>query len=376
MQRAGHELLVASSLSMLPAIENFGFKAVSAGPDWRQDGLFRNRDSEAFRRGTGSGPFLVWAASKTVGDLLEVGRAWRAHILLRDSTYYAGWIVSELLGIPQACWSITLRSPGPQIYASAGAVFDEMFKSYGLPPDPGLLRLEGNAYFDVFPNGFQPGWWPQSPVRRPVRYEAFDGDDEDIPLRLQKDRRPWPLVHATLGTALYHVGPLYERLIAALGRLPVRAVVTVGAHRESWHATRVPDNVELRQFIRHSTLIPQCDVIVSHAGPGVVLKALSAGVPQVLLPLAADQPANAFCCDLCGVGVSLASRRVADSLFPRTVPEAVSASDIQHAVERALDDGSLRSRSRDFQKEIAAMPSTADAAAELERLAGSEQCVR
>jgi UDP:flavonoid glycosyltransferase YjiC (YdhE family) len=46
--------------------------------------------------------------------------------------------------------------------------------------------------------------------------------------------------------------------------------------------------------------------VVCHAGVGTVYGALSAGVPLVVAPLAADQPICAMGCVLAGAAVSLA----------------------------------------------------------------------
>ena len=69
-------------------------------------------------------------------------------------------------------------------------------------------------------------------------------------------------------------------------RARVRAVVQSG-----WAGMRVDDeNVLTVGHVPHEWLLPRTSVIVHHAGAGTTGAALRAGVPQVPVPVAADQP--------------------------------------------------------------------------------------
>lgn len=368
IQRAGHELLVATSGPMVPALRRFGFSAVGVGPSWRQDGAAGECDFSRYELARGRGPFLARVAAASVDDLAAAGREWRPNVILRDNTCYAGWIASELLGVPQASWAITLRVPGPMLHVTAGEILDAALEHYGLPPDPDLLRLDGSLYFDTFPPGFQPLWWPRSPVAVAVRPEPFDGVDVSLPAWVTGRRRR-PLVHATLGTVGYYVGDLFEKLIEALAGRKVDALVTVGRHRNPSTFTRLPRNVRVEAFVSHRLLFPHCSAVISHAGPGIVLKALAAGLPQLLLPLAADQPANAWCCEQLGLGLSAATNRLHGSFFPVVEPDAVTAAQLGELLDRLLDDLSFRERAAEMRERIQEMPPASAAVALLEECA-------
>src|SRR5204862_2935338 len=43
-----------------------------------------------------------------------------------------------------------------------------------------------------------------------------------------------------------------------------------------------------------SQLFPECDAVVHHGGAGTAAQALAAGLPQLIVPMAWDQPDNAF----------------------------------------------------------------------------------
>jgi UDP:flavonoid glycosyltransferase YjiC (YdhE family) len=94
--------------------------------------------------------------------------------------------------------------------------------------------------------------------------------------------------------------------------------------------------------------------VVSHAGSGTFLAALAAGVPQVLLPQAADQFLNGQAGEENGVAV--------------TVPRAdVSVERVREAIERVLGDGAFRAAAERVRSEITAMPPPEAVVAELER---------
>jgi UDP:flavonoid glycosyltransferase YjiC (YdhE family) len=61
-------------------------------------------------------------------------------------------------------------------------------------------------------------------------------------------------------------------------------------------------------FAPFRQLLPLCGAIVHHGGIGTTAAALEAGCPQLILPLAWDQPDNAARVARLGVGQALGSR--------------------------------------------------------------------
>ena len=89
-----------------------------------------------------------------------------------------------------------------------------------------------------------------------------------------------------------------------------------------------------------------------------MLAALAAGVPMVMLPVAADQPENAERCVAAGAAVALP-------------PDARDADDVRAAAAVVLADPSLATAAAGLRDEIAAMPAPADLVPFLESLARS-----
>ena len=89
-----------------------------------------------------------------------------------------------------------------------------------------------------------------------------------------------------------------------------------------------------------------------------MLAALAAGVPMVMLPVAADQPENAERCVAAGAAVALP-------------PDARGADDVRAAAAAVLADPSLATAAAGLRDEIAAMPPPADLVPFLESLGRS-----
>ena len=72
---------------------------------------------------------------------------------------------------------------------------------------------------------------------------------------------------------------------------------------------RLPPPVRHCAFAPFRQLLPLCGAVVHHGGVGTTAAALEAGCPQLVLPLAWDQPDNAARVAALGAGLALGSRR-------------------------------------------------------------------
>ncbi len=142
----------------------------------------------------------------------------------------------------------------------------------------------------------------------------------------EEDGRPFVLV-AMSTTYMDHAEQL-QRAVSAVGKLPVRALVTTGPaiDPEQLHAG---DNVTVVRSAPHREILRHADEVVTHGGHGTVVKALAAGVPLVCIPSGRDQPDNAARVTHRGAGLRLA----------KNAPPAKIAA----AITRILDDPSYRS---------------------------------
>lgn len=153
----------------------------------------------------------------------------------------------------------------------------------------------------------------------------------DSPWRPDDER---PLVVVGLTTTYQAHGPLLNRIVSALGTLPVRALVTTGRLR----IDAVPSNVHVAPYVPHVRALSQAAAVVTHGGLGTVHASLAQGVPMVCLPIGRDQPDNAARVEWRGVGLRL--------------PTTSSAATIAGAVDRIVHDDARATAARRLAEAI------------------------
>ena len=112
-----------------------------------------------------------------------------------------------------------------------------------------------------------------------------------------------PLVYLSFGSLGAGDVPLLRRLIAALGRMPCRALVNVGGYKDQY--TDAPANVIVESWFPQPSVIPQVDVVIHHGGNNSFTECLYFGKPAVVMPFAWDGHDNATRVQETGYGYKL-----------------------------------------------------------------------
>jgi MGT family glycosyltransferase len=163
-----------------------------------------------------------------------------------------------------------------------------------------------------------------------------------------------PLVLVGMSSTYMDHADVLQRAATALGRLPVRGLITTGpAIRPD--EIDAPANVTVVERAPHSEVLRHAAAVVTHGGHGTVIKALAAGVPVVALPLGRDQLDNAARVEYHGAGLRLK---------PKARPEAIA-----RVVRRVVSEPSFRAGARRLAAAIEAETAEDRAVAELEALA-------
>jgi UDP:flavonoid glycosyltransferase YjiC (YdhE family) len=210
-------------------------------------------------------------------------------------------------------------------------------------------------YIDIYPPSMQPPGGDHLGARRYLRPVPFAGATEERLDDAILERTGKPLVYFTFGT-VFNDYPAFPVALAGIHDAGVGAVVTVGPNADPAVLGPQPSRVVVERYIPQTLLLPECDVVASHAGSGTALAALSLGIPQLCLPQAADQFLNAAAIARAGAGISIA-------------PQDIDRAGVALAIHRLLDEDHCRDAARGIAGEIAAMPSPDEVAAELEALA-------
>jgi UDP:flavonoid glycosyltransferase YjiC (YdhE family) len=95
-----------------------------------------------------------------------------------------------------------------------------------------------------------------------------------------------------------------RRIAAALALLPLEAIITVGPAVDVREIAPAR-NVAVVHSIAHRTVLPDCALVITHAGLGTVMAALAHGVPLLCLPMGREQHDNAARVAACDAGLVL-----------------------------------------------------------------------
>ncbi|HEV2982017.1 MAG TPA: nucleotide disphospho-sugar-binding domain-containing protein, partial [Solirubrobacteraceae bacterium] len=145
-----------------------------------------------------------------------------------------------------------------------------------------------------------------------------------------------PLVLVAPSTAQDPDHHMLQAALEGLADAPVRVLATWNRRLPS-RALSVPDNAKVVEWVRYSSVMPQCDVVVCHAGHGTLVRALASGAAVVACPAVGDMNENASRVDWAGAGVRVPRR----FLSPRV---------LRLAVMRAIEEPSIRERAREMAR--------------------------
>jgi hypothetical protein len=116
---------------------------------------------------------------------------------------------------------------------------------------------------------------------------------------------PIPRVLVSLSTCAF-AGQrrMLQNILDALAPLPVQATLTVGPGIDD-SGLRVPDNSSIHAWLDHDEVLATASLVVGHGGHSTTTRALSFGVPLVMMPANTCRPSRrcARRGPLAGVGV-------------------------------------------------------------------------
>jgi UDP-N-acetylglucosamine transferase subunit ALG13 len=364
------EVLWAVSPEFIPVLEQAGFAAEPAGI------AFGNGPPGNGPPGNGPPPFdpaelmalpererstLIFSrvfggalVPPMLADLQGVVERFKPTLIVHEAAELAAPIAGAAAGIATVTHSLGPIMPAERI-AALGGLVEGLWEEVGLEPRPYAGCYE-HLYLDICPPSLQRGEMGHVPSVLHMRPVPFSGAGEGLPDWPDSSSR-YPLVYVTFGTTLAARAAPLDTIVQALRELPVRLLITLGSQGDPASLGPQPGNVHVARFIPQTDVLPQCAAVVSHAGAGTMLAALANGLPQVCVPLAADQFDNAEICARAGAAIVLTG-------------EQVSVETVREAALALLSDGPPRAAAEKLAAEIAAMPSPAETArAMLELLA-------
>lgn len=156
--------------------------------------------------------------------------------------------------------------------------------------------------------GLFPAWYASAPDW-PARFvqtgfPRFDGTVEPLSADLEAFLAAGtPPVAVTFGSGMTQGKPYFIAAANALAGLGRRGILLTPFRQQIPES--LPPGIIQQDYVALKTLLPHCAGLIHHGGIGTTSQALAAGIPQLIMPLAHDQPDNARRIERLGVGLSL-----------------------------------------------------------------------
>jgi UDP:flavonoid glycosyltransferase YjiC (YdhE family) len=216
--------------------------------------------------------------------------------------------------------------------ALAGPV-NSFRRAHGLPPVKRIFNgwiHSPDRVIGLFPDWFAPppADWPRQTI-----LTGFPLYDEADLMAMNSDLQNFlsagdPPIAVTPGSAMRHGREFFVEAIQTC-RLLGRRGVLLSRHREHL-PQKLPPEILHVDYAPFSRLLPYCAAIVHHGGIGTSAQAMAAGIPQLVISMAHDQPDNAVRLKRLGLSESLPARKFtaarAAILLKRIMDETHAAS--------------------------------------------------
>ena len=221
------------------------------------------------------------------------------------------------------------RDEYERVHRPVWAEFNAWVTGQGAPPLPDLVFIhEGAVNLYVYPEladyrrarTLAPSWHRlDSSVRQ---------TDEEFTLPDALAAGGGPLIYFSLGSLGSADVPLMRRVISCLAATPYRYIVSKGPLHEE---IELASNMVGAEFLPQTSVIPLCDLVITHGGNNTITECLHYGKPMVVLPLFWDQHDNAQRMHELGLGIRLDTYQFTDT-------------ELNRALHRLLTDAMLHLR--------------------------------
>ncbi len=219
-------------------------------------------------------------------------------------------------------------------------------EQHGVKPPRSLWREwwdSPDGVLALFPEWFcapQPDW-PKNLLQWTFPLEDLSKEQPLSPALQAFLAAGEPPVVFTPGSANVQASRFFDVAAKAVAKVGCRAVFVTREPKQV--PANLPPHIHVEEYAAFSTLLRHTAVFVHHGGIGTMSQAFAAGVPQLIMHMAHDQPDNADRVERLGAGIGLSVRQF--------TPERVAA-----ALRRLVSDTAIREAARRVQQKLAEAP--------------------
>ena len=230
----------------------------------------------------------------------------------------------------------------------------------GLPPIRRAMDTwwwSPDLVLNLFPDWYAPAQpdWPAHSVS--TGFPLYDeGGVAPLPADVAAylDAGPPPVVF-TPGSAMIHGHAFFSAAVDACRRLGRRGILLTRYIEQL--PDSLPEGVRHFDYVPFGRLLPRAAALVHHGGIGTTAQALAASVPQLIMPMAHDQPDNADRVARLGVG--------------RAIPrKSFRGPAVARALGALLDSQEVADRCREVAARFVGVEPIEEACRAMERLGG------
>lgn len=395
LKARGHDVHLITSEHFRPLAEHAGFEFAPIGTEADFQALIRDPDlwhpSRSMRAIYGNYGWVSKVLREGYGHIAERYRPGET-VAACGILGFGGRLAQEKLGVPLATLNL---QPGalfsvekPPVYPTlrmrpwwprwmrrlafwtadhifidrlAGPPLNEFRCELGLPP---VRRIIGrwvhspDLMLNLFPDWFgsAPDWPPQCVNTGFIR---FDQAEQPLPEAIEKflsNGEP-PLVW-TFGSAMRQGEAFFAAAVDACVKLGRRGLLLCRGREQV--PTSLPPGVMHADYAPFSVVFPRAAAVIHHGGIGTTAQALAAGVPQMIVPLAFDQPDNADRIVKLNAGTSLPRQRFNGTNAAKVLEEMLASDGIRQFCRelagRIVNDHALENTCDRMEQLLAARP--------------------
>ena len=255
--------------------------------------------------------------------------------------------------IPAAPWVRKLRHFGLTPYSllfrlmklgvrSGETPLQNFRRELGFPPAKYMALFEGQfspllnlALFDPLLAKPQPDWPANTRV---CGSPLFDGNTEDNNINEELEQflveGDAPIVFALGSFAVWIAGDFWAKATEAAQQVGRRAILITGPAIPG----ALPEGIKAFPYLPYSSVFPRTALIVHQAGIGTLAQAMRAGRPQLIVPVAFDQPDNARRTELLGIARTIPFRKVTAHRLAEEIDRLLSHTDYSNKARTIADD--------------------------------------
>ncbi len=248
-------------------------------------------------------------AQAALPALVDALGAWRPDVVVREPAELASLAAAVRAGIPHVQVAIGMQETSRLFAEHTAEPLGELAGLAGLAEDALVSASRSEPLLSAVPAGLD--------------HAGDDGCDDLAVLLRYRDDPPvgpadplpaWgnpelPLLYVTFGSVTGALPPFagaFRQALEGLADLPVRVFLTVGTRFDVAALGPVPRNARVVPWWPQQGVLAEAAGLLGHGGFGTTMGALSAGVPQAVVPLfTVDQAVNARHVAAAGAGLAV-----------------------------------------------------------------------